>query len=65
MRWRLIVSEFKFDIVHRAGIKNHAADALSQSKTAGMDLFEPDDDLTEIRVSLVTQPGEKVNDDYK
>lgn len=27
--WRLCLSKFKFDVVHRTGIENHAADTLS------------------------------------
>lgn len=34
-RWRLRLSEFEFDSVHRAVVKHHVADALSRLPTTG------------------------------
>lgn len=34
-QWRLSISEFEFNIAHRAGIKHRAADVLSRFKTGG------------------------------
>lgn len=36
-RWRLRLTEFEIDIVHRAGVKRKAADALSRLNTKGVD----------------------------
>ena len=36
-RWRLRLSEFDFDVEHRAGVKHQAADALSRMETTGLD----------------------------
>lgn len=41
----LCLSEFQFDAVHWAGIKNHAADALLWLETGGTDSTELDNDL--------------------
>lgn len=51
-RWRLFLLEFECDIVHRAGIKSHAADTLSRIETGGMDISDLDEDLQEMLVSL-------------
>lgn len=44
-QWRLRLSEFDFIIVHRAGSKQQAADALSRLDTNGNDGSPPDEDL--------------------
>lgn len=36
-RWRLCLSEFEFDVVHKAGVKHQAADALSRLPATGAD----------------------------
>lgn len=35
--WQLTQSEFEINIIHRAGVKHEAADALSRLKTVGKD----------------------------
>lgn len=44
-RWELRLSEFEYDAVHRAGIKNQAADALYRLPTTGHDITPLDDDI--------------------
>ena len=44
-RWRLRLSEFDFDVEHRAGIKHQAADALSRMTTTGLDTTPLGDDI--------------------
>ena len=44
-RWRLRLSPFDYDVVHKAGLKHQAPDALSRLPTAGMDDSSIDDDL--------------------
>ena len=44
-RWRLRLTEFEFDIVHRAGIKHQAADALSRLETTSTDETELRDEI--------------------
>lgn len=43
--WRLRLSVFDYDIVHRAGINHQAADSLSRFDTTGEDTQEVDDDV--------------------
>lgn len=45
-RWRLQLSEFKFYIVHRAGIKHKAADPMSKILTGGKDKTKVDDKIS-------------------
>ena len=52
MRWRMLLSEFDFEIVYRAGKFNNAPDALSRAYCASM----YDNTLTEIHESLC-HPG--------
>lgn len=52
-RWRLHLSKFKFDVVHRSDIKNQAAEVLSQLEKGGTDITELDDDFPELVVSLI------------
>ena len=52
MRWRMLLSEFDFEIVYRAGKFNNAPDALSRAYCASM----YDNTLTEIHKSLC-HPG--------
>lgn len=52
-QWRLISSEFQFDIVHCAGVGQLAADALSRLRTNGEVIFLLDDEL-----SILTSPKE-------
>ena len=44
-RWRLRLLPFHYDVVHKAGLKHQAPDALSRLPTAGMDNSPIDDDL--------------------
>lgn len=41
--WRLRLSVFDYEIVHKAGIKNHASDALSSLDSSGGDTLALDD----------------------
>lgn len=45
VRWRLRLSELEFDVLHRARIKHHAADALFRLSTTGTDETKLDDEL--------------------
>lgn len=44
-RWRLRLSKYEFDVVHRAGIKHQSADALSRLTTSGNDDTTLDDGI--------------------
>lgn len=44
-RWRLRLSEFKFDIIHRVGIKHQTVAVLSRLLTAGIDTTKFDDEV--------------------
>ena len=44
-RWRLRLSEFDFEVVHRPGVKHQAADALSRMQTNGEDASRMDDEI--------------------
>lgn len=48
--WRLRLSGFEFDVVHRDGIENQAPDALSRLETGWTDTTELDNDLPEMQV---------------
>ena len=52
MRWRMLLSEFDFEVVYRTGKFNNAPDALSRAYCASM----YDNTLTEIHESLC-HPG--------
>lgn len=43
--WMLRLAEFNFEIIHRAGIKNQAADALSWLTENGLDRISHEDDI--------------------
>lgn len=43
--WRIRLKELEFDVVHREGIKNQAAEALSSLKTDGVDERDLEDDI--------------------
>lgn len=45
------MSEFKFDIVHRAGLNHYAADALSRFKTESESKSTPDNKVPALTVS--------------
>lgn len=49
-RWRPRLSEFELDVIHRAGIKYHAADVLSRTPTEIAETTSIDD---EIPVSVI------------
>lgn len=53
VRWRLWSPEFYFDVIHRAGTKNQAADVLSPLETGGLDIAALEDELPEMKASLV------------
>lgn len=42
---RLCFSDFEFNVFHRAGIKNQAADTILRLGTGGTDITNLDDDL--------------------
>lgn len=44
-RMQLLLSEFSFDVIHRAGIKHRAADALSRLVTKQSDTTPFEDDF--------------------
>ena len=44
-RWRLRLSPFDYDVVHKAGLKHQAPDALSRLTTTGMDDSPIDDEI--------------------
>lgn len=54
VRWRLHLSEFEFDIIHRAGIKHQAVDALSQLKTKGVDTMPLQNEVPVLTISLLS-----------
>lgn len=45
-QWSLRLPDFDFDVVHRAGLKHLAADALSRLTTTGKVLALVEDDLS-------------------
>lgn len=53
-RWRISLSEVEFHVVHRAGIANKDADALTQLETGGMSTTKLDVDFSEMLVSKST-----------
>lgn len=60
-RWLLRLSEFDFGILHSAGVKQQAADALSRLETIGIENALLDDDLPVFLIS--TQDGNGCFDD--
>lgn len=63
MRWRFRLSESEFGVVHRAGIRYQAADALSRRETGVTDTIKVNDDLPEILIALIEHRGEKMSND--
>lgn len=51
-RWRLRLTEYKFDIFHRAGIEYQAADALSRLQATGKYRTPLGDDLTILAIDI-------------
>lgn len=51
------LSKFEVDSVHRAGIRNQAADAVSQLETGGTNTTKLGVDLPEILVSIIYHRG--------
>ena len=49
-RWRLRLADFEYDIVHRAGVKHQAADALSRLPTNGTDQHPLDDGIPTLAI---------------
>lgn len=56
--------EFEFDVTLRSGINKYTAHVLSQLQTGRKHTIELDHDLPDVRVSLVKQGGEKINDNH-
>lgn len=44
-RWRLCLPEFEFNVLHRAGVKHQAVDALSRMPTGGADTTPIEDEI--------------------
>lgn len=53
VRWKVRISEFGFEVVHKAGIKNKVADELSQLEIDGAGKTLLNDDIPELLMSLV------------
>lgn len=62
-RWRFRLSEFDFELVHRAGIKHQVADAISPVRTLGEHQTELDDQIPYFVITEedATQVGEVPN----
>lgn len=50
MRWRLRLSDFDYEVKHRAGVKHQAADTLSRLRTDGADTSLLDDAIPTLLV---------------
>lgn len=64
-QWHLKLSEFEFDIVHCAGLKHLAADAVSPFKTKGKDKYLLDDEsayLTILQEIFAGAPKTEISD---
>lgn len=57
-RWRLRFSEFHFDIIHRAGIKYQASDALSKIQSGGEDYTDINDDIPDADIDPIDDVSE-------
>lgn len=55
-RWRIKLSEFEFDIVHSAVIKNQAGDAILRLPVDGTNKTKPND-----HIPLLTLPTDTFN----
>lgn len=53
-RWSLRLSEFAFDIVHRAGFRNEAVDAHSKLSTVWSAKSNLNDEIPVLRINLKT-----------
>lgn len=62
-RWGLHLSDFKFHVVHKAGIKSSLLGAVLQIETGGTDTTELADDLPKIQISL-TDNRRKIEKDH-
>lgn len=62
--WRLRLFAFGCNVVHRAGIKNHATGALQQLKASETSITILDTDIRNMMVSLVDQVVKNINDDH-
>lgn len=49
--WKIRLSEFEFEIVHRAGIKNKAADGISRRPTGGIDKKKRDEKIPVLAIT--------------
>lgn len=58
-RWRLKLSEFKLGVLHRAGIKHEAADALSRLPATGNNETPSRDDDTILDITDDTASHDK------
>lgn len=52
-RWWLRLSEFDFDIIHRAGMKNQAACALSRLEAEGKNCTDITDDVPVVTIDAI------------
>lgn len=59
-RFQLCLSEFHYQIIHRAGIKNQTADTVSRNKTGGEDFADINDDLSVGDIDLNEDKSETV-----
>lgn len=48
-RWNLLLQEYDFEIIHRAGVKNQNADALSRVIVRHVDIFVPSAEEARLR----------------
>lgn len=48
-RWNLLLQEYDFEVVHKAGAKNKNADALSRATIRHVDIFIPSAEETRLR----------------
>lgn len=57
-RWRFILTELSFDVLHRAGVKNQAEDALIRMETTETETKEMEDEFTSYFVEMKEEMDE-------